>query len=164
MEWLRNLGGSFSDEEGLSELEHLLQCADLLRMAAPDDAELHVAGLLHDIGWSLDPTDDHGRTGADAARGLVGERVANLIRLHVDAKRYLVTRDSGYRARLSPVSVATLALQGAGMTEVEANVFDASPYRDNAILLRRADDLAKEPGRKTSTLEAWLPVLKSLTA
>ena len=128
--FLENLAGSPSDEEGLGELEHLLQCADLLRLEAPYDAELQVAGLLHDIGWRLNPSDDHGRVGADAARGLVGERVADLIRLHVDAKRYLVTRDSGYRARLSPVSVATLARQGAEMTAAEAARSMPSLHRD----------------------------------
>lgn len=160
--FLRGLEGSPSDEEGLTELGHLLQCADLLLAAAPRDTELQIAGLLHDIGWSLVPSDDHGRVGAEAARGLVGERVAELIRLHVDAKRYLVTRDSGYRAQLSPVSVATLARQGAEMTDAEAAAFDASPYRDDAIRLRKADDLAKTPGKKTETLEAWLPILRSV--
>ena len=125
--FLRGLADSPSDEEGLTELEHLLQCADVLREAYPDDAELQVAGLLHDVGWSLDPAGDHGRLGADAVRGLVGERAAELVRLHVDAKRYLVTCDAGYRAKLSPVSVATLALQGAEMSPPEIAAFEANP-------------------------------------
>src|SRR5215212_7183662 len=39
------------DEGGLSILEHSLQCAELLRADHPDDVELQVAGLVHDLGW-----------------------------------------------------------------------------------------------------------------
>ena len=39
------------DEGGLSILDHGLQCADLIRAARPDDVELQVAGLVHDLGW-----------------------------------------------------------------------------------------------------------------
>ena len=160
--FLHGLASSPSDEADLTELEHLLQCADVLRKMCPDDQELQVAGLLHDVGWSLDPAGDHGGIGADAVRGLVGDRVADLIRLHVDAKRYLITRDAGYRALLSPVSIATLARQGEDMTGEEAAAFEASAHHLDAIRLRRADDLAKVPAKATSTLNAWLPVLRSV--
>jgi predicted HD phosphohydrolase len=163
-DFLRDLDASPSDEAGLTELEHLLQCAEGLREAAPHDRGLQVAGLLHDIGWSLDPSDGHGAVGAAAVRDLVGERVAELIRLHVDAKRYLVTTDRDYRARLSQASLATLRTQGGDMTPAEIAAFEASPFHRDAIQLRVADDLAKVPGKSTTALEAWLPVLRSATA
>ncbi len=162
--FLRGLESSPSDEAGLTELEHLLQCAEVLRATAPDDGELQIAGLLHDIGFGMGPERDHGRLGADAVRGLVGERVAELVRLHVDAKRYLVTRNADYRAKLSPVSLATLALQGADMPHAEIEAFEASPHHQDAIRLREADDLAKIPGRPTAALDFWMPTLRSVIA
>ena len=110
--FLWRLDGVPSDEPGLGELEHGLQCAAVLRDVAPGDAELQVAGLVHDIGSALGHTRSHGDAGAAAVRSLLGERVSELVRLHVDAKRYLVTRDASYRAGLSPVSIASLEAQG----------------------------------------------------
>ena len=42
------------DEGGLPILDHCLQCAELLKASHPDDLELQVAGLVHDLGW-LEP-------------------------------------------------------------------------------------------------------------
>src|SRR5204863_9809089 len=39
------------DEGGLSILEHSLQCGELPGSSHPDDVELQVAGLVHDLGW-----------------------------------------------------------------------------------------------------------------
>ena len=39
------------DEGGLPILDHCLQCAARLRESHPDDVELQVAGLVHDLGW-----------------------------------------------------------------------------------------------------------------
>ncbi len=92
-------------------------------------------------------------------RGLFGERVAELVRLHVDAKRYLVTRDPTYRAKLSEESIATLAMQGGDMDAEEMAAFAASPFGEDAIRLREADDLAKTPGKATLGLDAWIAPL-----
>ncbi|MFM8856756.1 MAG: hypothetical protein ACKOI2_06050, partial [Actinomycetota bacterium] len=46
---LRVLGDTPSVEaDGFSELDHALQTAAILREVAPDDVELHIAGLVHD--------------------------------------------------------------------------------------------------------------------
>ncbi len=121
-----------SDEPGLGELEHALQCGEILRARAPDDIALQVAGLLHDIGAALGFTRDHGVAGAVALEPLLGARVAELVRLHVDAKRYLVTRDPAYRAGLSPVSSVSFEAQGGMMTRSEV---DAS-WRALSALMR----------------------------
>ena len=151
-----------SDEPGLGELEHGLQCAAVLRDAAPGDVELQVAGLVHDIGAALGHVRDHGVAGADAVRPLLGERIAELVRLHVDAKRFLVTRDPDYRAGLSPVSVVSLEAQGGDMTPAEFAAFEASPWHQDAIRLREADDLAKVLGKTTPGLDTWLPSLRQV--
>ncbi|MGP4005239.1 hypothetical protein [Streptomyces sp. 4N124] len=64
--------------------DHALRTAALLRRSRPADKELQVAGLVQPIGRLLWPGDTAGhddRT-ADAVRGLLGERVARLIRRH----------------------------------------------------------------------------------
>src|ERR1700689_1150668 len=81
-----------------SHLDHALQTAAVLLEWAPDDPELAVAGLVHDIGHLLPGVGDakHAEAGAAAVRAALGERVAELVGLHVAAKRYLVARQEGY--------------------------------------------------------------------
>jgi predicted HD phosphohydrolase len=146
---------------GLSILHHGLRCADLLAASDPDDPELQVAGLLHDVGHVLAPgrEDIHGTVGADAVRPVLGERVAALIEGHVPAKRYLVTVDPDYRRRLSAGSLRTLELQGETMTGAEVAAFSRTPHFDGAVRLRRADEQAKDPGAPVSPLGSWLSTL-----
>ena len=153
---LEAMGGTVSDEDpGLTELDHGLQCAFELSQAVPEDVELQVAGLVHDIGHGLGPIRDHGEVGGAAVRGLLGDRVAELVRLHIPAKRYLVTTDPAYRARLSPDSVRTLALQGGDLTPAEVAAFEAWPHWRAALVLRVADEAAKVPGRAVPGLDHW---------
>jgi len=89
--------------ESLSVRDHMLQTADHLRREGADDC-LIAAGLLHDIGWMLGKG-AHEETGADHLEALFRRDVSQPVRLHVDAKRYLVVREPGYAALLSPASV-----------------------------------------------------------
>src|SRR5689334_17300722 len=68
-------------------LDHGLQTAAVLRASDPDDLELQVAGLVHDLGHVLPPRDTalHGVVAGDYVRGVLGDRVATLVRLHVPA-------------------------------------------------------------------------------
>ncbi|MGW4774021.1 HD domain-containing protein [Nocardia sp. NPDC004278] len=145
-------------------LDHDLQCAQLLRLSHPDDEELQLAGLLHDIGHKLVPGDDahHGEHGADAIRSLLGDRVARLIELHVIAKRYLAATDTTHT--LSPASQRTLIAQGGPMTPAEIAEFRADPDFTAAIALRRADDAGKIVGREVAPLESWRPVIERVAA
>ena len=159
------------DGEGLDQLAHGLQCGHELAVEFPDDVELQVAGLIHDIGHALMPRgglDDaqhdliHGIVAGDAVRDLLGDRVASLVELHVPAKRYLVTVESSYGGVLSPMSAITLANQGGPMTPEEIEEFEALPELDAAVALRRADEAAKVPGRKVPGLDHWRPIIESL--
>lgn len=154
-------GTEHDDEEDVDVLAHSLQCAALLAERHPDDRELQVAGLVHDIGWILDPdeTARHAENGAAAVAPLLGHRVAWLVSWHADAKRYLVTTDPEYRARLSARSIATLEVQGGLMSDTEVAALGAAPDLDALLALRRADDDAKVPGRTVPTLATWLPLL-----
>jgi len=164
------LAGCRSTEgEGLDQLAHGLQCAHELAVEFPDDVELQVAGLVHDIGHQLLPKDDrvdhdlmHGIAAGDAVRDLLGERVATLVELHVPAKRYLVSVESEYGEVLSPMSAITLANQGGPMTPEEIDEFEELPELDAAVALRRADEAAKMPGRNVPDLDHWRPIIEAL--
>ena len=150
-------------EVGVGQLEHGLQCGAILRREHPADLELAVAGLVHDLASSLEQGPrDHGVAGAALVRGLLGDRVADLVRLHVPAKRYLVSTDPGYRSALSSGSITTLGLQGEAMSPDEIVAFESEPEFRSALTLRRADDRAKQPDCPVPGLDSWRVVLASL--
>lgn len=152
--------------EAVDQLAHGLQCAYELLLSHPDDDELQIAGLVHDIGHQLVPGDDagHGIAAAEAVRDLLGDRVATLVELHVPAKRYLVATDPAYRSLLSSVSVRTLGNQGGTMTVDEAADFRRRDGWEDGVALRRADDRAKTPGRVVFELAWWRPVVERVVA
>lgn len=167
VEHLRGLAAMRSDEGlAFSELDHGLQTAALLEATHPDDLELQVAGLVHDIAhpWDGPGQPEHHRLGARAVRDLLGERVAFLVEAHVDAKRYLVATDPGHRDALSPGSIATLAAQGGPMSADEVRQADTTADWDAAVALRRADDGAKVPGADVPALDHWLPAIDAVAA
>jgi predicted HD phosphohydrolase len=151
------------DEGGLSILDHSLQCAALLRTARPDDVELQVAGLVHDLGWlervpggwTLRLDAAHDVDGRDLVGGLLGERVARLVGGHVAAKRYLLATDTTYARLLSDRSTTTLGFQGGIMTPAEVDEFARTPDRDDLVVLRRNDDAAKVRGASVAGLATW---------
>jgi predicted HD phosphohydrolase len=152
-----------AEADGISEMDHGLQCAAELRVLAPGDEELQVAGLLHDVGHHISHIREHDAAGRNALADIMSDRVARLVGLHVAAKRYLVTTDPSYRALLSPTSIKTLALQGGDMSPAEVAAFEAQPHWQESLLLRRADEGAKTPGRAVPTLADWLPAIRRYT-
>jgi len=166
--------------ERVSELAHALQCAELARDAGADE-ELTLACLLHDVGrFAVDQTlvfdrvgggraggrghhsaRGHHEIGADLIAPYVPERVAWLVRMHADAKRYLCSTESGYHATLSPASQHTLTLQGGLMSPEEIARHATHPGLGDALRLRRWDDLAKVVGKETAPLAAWEPLLRT---
>ena len=162
---LRELGDRPSAEsERMTELDHGLQCAAILSRSAPDDLELQVAGLVHDLAhpWDGPGQPRHATMGAAAVTDVLGERVAELIRSHVPAKRYLVAIRADYAAALSPDSVMTLAAQGGPMNADEIAAFERRPDLHAEVLLREADDAAKVPGAVVAGLDHWEPAVRDL--
>ena len=154
-------GAEVYDEPDVDALSHALQCGAILRREQPDDLELAVAGLVHDISDIADPHDhrDHDRRGAALVQPLLGDRVAALVGAHVIAKRYLVATDAHYRASLSARSVATLADQGDALADPE---LARDPDFDAMLSLRRADDRAKDTDVVVAGLETWRSALEEV--
>ncbi|MCB9788930.1 MAG: phytanoyl-CoA dioxygenase family protein [Deltaproteobacteria bacterium] len=153
--------------EAVSQYEHAAQAA----LQAGDegaDAEAVLAAFLHDIGHLAAPrtpeldmaglgTKGHERIGARwLLRHGFSARVAGLVKSHVEAKRYLVATDAAYAAALSPASRGTLEFQGGPMDDEEQRAFRAQPWHEDAVRLRRWDDLAKDPERACPPLEHFL--------
>ena len=147
--------GQVKYSELISQTEHAVQCA---RLAEKDSASssLVLAALLHDIGHLVDLESNDGTevTDEDTAHEATGSRVLSdvlprevrlPIALHVDAKRWLCTRQPGYRASLSAASEHSLQLQGGPMDDDEAARFEAMPGFADAVSLRLWDDLGKDP-------------------
>jgi predicted HD phosphohydrolase len=158
-------GHALSPGVGVSQLEHALQTAALLERQYPGDAELALAGLVHDIGHLLPGGTDetHAEDAAVAVRRALGERVAGIVALHVEAKRYLVATESGYDGALSGDSVVSLGRQGGALTPADVTAFAARPHAGDAVVLRRADDRAKVPGLEVPGVDHWVPRMQQLT-
>ncbi len=161
----RQRGGTAYLGEPVSVLEHCVQAAQEGEKAGAAPS-LIVAALLHDIGHLMHDLPEHvAERGIDSRHEdlacqwlsrYFGPEVTEPIRLHVVAKRYLCRADPGYLRHLSPASVQSLGLQGGPLPEGEAQEFIASPYSQQAILVRRWDDLAKVPALPTPKLQHYV--------
>lgn len=158
-------GDSEYGNEAVSQLQHALQCATLAECdGAPPP--LIVAALLHDIGHLLhdlpDDAPEHGiddhheHSGYRFVRTHFDDDVAEPVRQHVAAKRYLVTVDPDYASTLSPPSVQSLQLQGGAMSTEEVAAFQTSPHWTASVALRKWDDRAKDVDMTTPNLGHFL--------
>ena len=152
--------------EAIDQRAHALQCAQL---AEGGSDELVVAALLHDVGYSQPvrrqfPGLPHEESAAQFLRPRLGQVVASLVAAHVSAKRYLVTVDAGYFALLSGASVSSLRAQGGPASAEEVAAWDALPWWQDAVRLRRHDDEAKVVGASTPDVEHYRPLLVRLAA
>jgi phosphonate degradation associated HDIG domain protein len=155
-------------EEPVTALDHALQCAQLAEQAGAEPV-LVAAALLHDIGQLMDSegSDDlednaHEYRAVPLLNHAFGPWVAEPVRLHVAAKRYLVSLESDYVCQLSPAAIHTLGLQGGAMSPAEMRAFEAQPFARQAVALRRWDDQAKVPRCVTPPLAHYLALLALL--
>jgi 2-amino-1-hydroxyethylphosphonate dioxygenase (glycine-forming) len=152
--------------EPVSQLEHMSQAAALAQIEGYDD-EVVLAAFFHDIGHLCAAEGeaasmagfgnvDHEQLGADylVSRGF-SRRIADLVKSHVIAKRYLTYKYPEYYEKLSPASRATLTFQGGRMSAEEAALFEANPNADLIIKMREWDDLAKETDIAVENID-WL--------
>lgn len=166
--YMERRGQSFYDEV-VTQLEHALQCAALAKQnnATP---ELIASALLHDIGHFildehnaevnfLDADLNHEEIGAQYLEPFFPDTVTTPIRLHVPAKRYLCTTDGTYYDRLSDASKRSLRVQGGLMSDQEQQDFEKIPHYQDALTLRKWDDLAKVRNLETDGLETYSEIV-----
>jgi gamma-butyrobetaine dioxygenase len=166
---LDQLGADRYGGEEVTQLAHALQCATFAQREGASDS-LVAAALLHDIGHLVNPKDEgatlrgidaaHEKVGANYLARWFGPAVTAPVAQHVAAKRYLCQAEDGYFERLSEESVRSLAVQGGPFDAEQAADFLARPYAQDAVALRRWDELAKDPEMVTPALEDFRPVLE----
>jgi phosphonate degradation associated HDIG domain protein len=154
-------GDSEYGGEAVTQGEHALQAAHLA-VEEGCATNIIVASLLHDIGHMLHALpDDAPEQGIDDLHEELGFRfvdkyfipaVAEPVRLHVEAKRYLCAKEPEYFGRLSEPSIVSLKLQGGPMNAEECRLFEENMYYRDAVQLRRFDDLAKVPNMEVPRL------------
>ena len=161
MELYNGYGGNEYAGEKVTQLEHMVQAAELAEEQGFDE-EVVLAAFLHDIGHISEAAKDaaggvdddnrmgafgikdHEELGAEFLRGKgFSKKVCRLVESHVEAKRYLTTRDPAYYAELSDASKKTLEYQGGPMTEEEADAFEQYPLFNLIIQMRKWDEQAK---------------------
>lgn len=148
-------GGNEYVGEKVSQLEHMLQAAQLAKDGGYDD-EIVLAAFLHDIGHICAAAYiqedmngfgvmNHEKIGANFLRKRgFGERVARLVENHVSAKRYLTFKNPEYFEGLSEASKNTFVFQGGKMAADEAILFEQDELFEEFIQMRHWDELAKE--------------------
>jgi predicted nucleotidyltransferase len=120
-------------------LYHSLQVFERAMHERPWDEEFLLAALLHDVGKAIDPR-DHTAAGLAALEGAITPRTSWLIEHHMDALAYK-DRTLGKEERLA---------------------LEQSEFFEDLLLLRECDDLGREVGIETVTLEESLSYLRSL--
>ena len=149
--------------EPVSILEHSFQTAQLAENEGFDE-DVVLAAFLHDVGHFLPNKNEmnglghisHEVAGANFLyKNGFSNRVALLVRNHVEAKRYLTFKFPAYFEKLSEASRQTLAFQGGMMTEEEALNFEKMPMFQLCLKMREWDDKAKEVELETPDLKKY---------
>lgn len=147
-------GTEIYGDEKVTQSQHAIQAALLAEREGASDEQI-LAALLHDIGHilaedKLPASNDENLDDGHENRAYqwlcehFGKAIADPIRLHVAAKRYLCTVTPEYSQTLSPTSYKSYLDQGGPMSEEELQQFRHEPFFEQAIALRRWDDLAKD--------------------
>jgi phosphonate degradation associated HDIG domain protein len=157
--------------EAITQREHALQAAHFARQAGEPDT-LVAAALLHDVGQFLGGAGEaadrdnrdacHEVNGAELLARFFPEAVVAPIRLHVAAKRYLCAIEPGYFDDLSAASRLSLRLQGGPFDADQAERFLQTPHAEEAVRLRRYDDLGKQQDFPVAAIESYRDLLEAV--
>jgi phosphonate degradation associated HDIG domain protein len=174
-DYMERRGQSFYDESVghrfKTQLQHACQCANQAQLHGGSTTQV-ASALLHDMGHFLldehnaesdflDEDQNHEEIGADYLEPFFPEVVTTPIRLHVPAKRYLCTTDASYYEGLSEASKRSFRLQGGVMSDEEQAAFERIPHYQDALQLRRWDDLAKVRGLETPAIDTYREIVQA---
>lgn len=167
--WRFETYGGQSYGENVTVLAHSLQTAHFASLNREPES-IVVAALLHDVGHLLHGLpEDIAEQGVDGRHEEVGAQrlsaffppiITEPIRLHVPAKRYLCATEPAYMKSLSEASRRSLSLQGGPFSDQEVREFEEHPFCEEAITLRRYDDLGKDPELEVEGLPQYRPLLE----
>jgi len=154
MQFYQRRGGEEYAGEKVTQLEHMVQAAQLAE-AQGFDEEVILAAFLHDIGHICETghgdnemdgfgIKNHEEIGAEFIhkKGF-SKKIRRLVESHVEAKRYLTFKDPHYYEQLSEASKRTLQYQGGRMEAEEAGAFEQYPLFELIIKMRTWDEQAK---------------------
>ena len=149
--------------------DHMMQTA-MLAEKNHSSKSLICACLLHDYGHFVIKDPDllvlksldgkHENVGFDFLTDYFKTEVAEPIKLHIQAKKYLC-RSKRYYDLLSEPSKVSLELQGGTMDDEEARKFTSLKYYKDAIILRKYDDDGKVPNIKMKKIDDYRDLITS---
>jgi phosphonate degradation associated HDIG domain protein len=166
MNFYEKHGGEGYAGEKLTQLEHMVQAAQLAEEQGYDD-EVILAAFLHDVGHLCEPghgdnemdgfgIKDHEEIGAEFLKSKgFSKKIVRLVQSHVEAKRYLTLKNPSYYEQLSEASKKTLEYQGGRMEEDEASAFEQYPLFDLIIKMRKWDEQAKIEHKRIPDLNLY---------
>jgi phosphonate degradation associated HDIG domain protein len=166
MSFYQQHGGEEYAGEKLTQLEHMVQAAQLAEEQGYDD-EVILAAFLHDVGHLCEPghgdnemdgfgIKDHEEIGAEFLKSKgFSKKIVRLVQSHVEAKRYLTLKNPSYYEQLSEASKKTLEYQGGRMEEDEASAFEQYPLFDLIIKMRKWDEQAKIEHKRIPDLNLY---------
>jgi phosphonate degradation associated HDIG domain protein len=170
MSLFEKYGDEDYDGEPVSQASHMIQCATLA-MNKGEDTELVLGAFLHDLGHLLKHEQqtkamgnygvvNHEGIGADYLRAKgFSDRICAMVEKHVDAKRYLVATEPGYKEKLSEASLKTLEYQGGPMNTEEVILFKQQPFFTDIIKVRLWDEQAKDTKAVTLPLNHFAELI-----
>lgn len=104
---------------------------------------------------------DHEHIGGDFLKDAgFSERVVEICRGHVKAKRYLCWKNPEYHQKLSEASKTTLGFQGGPMEDQEGQAFEKDPNFQAILDMRKFDEAAKIPGLQVPKIEDYKPMIE----
>lgn len=146
--------------ENITQLEHATQMA-ILAEKNKMSKEIVIGSFLHDIGHLLVFRNEelknmtnfgvmkHEEIGANFLKEAgFSNIICDIVRQHINSKRYLITTNSDYYNKLSDASKETFKFQKGNMSDSEIEEFKKNKYFDTHIKLRQFDDLAKNDDPK----------------
>ena len=155
--------------ENVTIAEHMIQSAMMAEKSKSKD-NLVCSCLLHDYGhFILEDPDELVRNNQDGKHEDIGyeylkkffrKEVVEPIKYHVIAKRYLA-RDKKYYNHLSDASKISLKLQGGILSKKESNDFQKIASFEDAIKLRKFDEIAKKTNIKMKSIYDYKDLLTS---